>query len=340
MKAAVYYNNSDVRVEEMPVPEIGPDEMLVRVEASGICGSDVMEWYRIKKAPLVLGHEVAGVVDNVGRLVTKFRPGDRVSVAHHVPCNTCRYCLQGEFSVCDTLRTTNFDPGGFAQYIRVPAINVDRGVFPIPEDMTFDDATFIEPLGCVVRGLRRAGFKAGMSLLVLGSGISGLLHIKLARALGASVIIATDLVDARLKMAETAGADFVFNARLDIPQKVRAALGRAVDMVAICAGSAPAIKQAIGSVERGGTLLFFAPAMPGETFPMPLFDLWRDNIKMINTYASPPVDTASALDLIASGAIEVSDMITHKFPIDDAARGFALVSNATDSMKVIIEPNA
>jgi len=141
-------------------------------------------------------------------------------------------------------------------------------------------------------------------------------------------------------MAETAGADFVFNARLDIPQKVRAALGRAVDMVAICAGSAPAIKQAIGSVERGGTLLFFAPAMPGETFPMPLFDLWRDNIKMINTYASPPVDTASALDLIASGAIEVSDMITHKFPIDDAARGFALVSNATDSMKVIIEPNA
>jgi len=340
LKAAVYYNNSDVRVEEMPVPEIGPDEMLVRVEASGICGSDVMEWYRIKKAPLVLGHEVAGVVDNVGRLVTKFRPGDRVSVAHHVPCNTCRYCLQGEFSVCDTLRTTNFDPGGFAQYIRVPAINVDRGVFPIPEDMTFDDATFIEPLGCVVRGLRRAGFKAGMSLLVLGSGISGLLHIKLARALGASVIIATDLVDARLKMAETAGADFVFNARLDIPQKVRAALGRAVDMVAICAGSAPAIKQAIGSVERGGTLLFFAPAMPGETFPMPLFDLWRDNIKMINTYASPPVDTASALDLIASGAIEVSDMITHKFPIDDAARGFALVSNATDSMKVIIEPNA
>jgi len=340
LKVAVYYNNSDVRIEEMPLPEIGPDEILVRVEASGICGSDVMEWYRIKKAPLVLGHEVAGVVENVGRLVTKFCPGDRVSVAHHVPCNACRYCLRGEFSVCDTLRTTNFDPGGFAQYIRVPAINVDRGVFIIPGDMTFDDATFIEPLGCVVRGMRRARFSAGQSVLVIGSGISGLLHVKLARALGATTIIATDVVDARLKMAETAGADFVFNARLDIPEKVRAALGRGADMVVITAGSAPAIRQALSSVDRGGTIVFFAPAMPGETFPMPLFELWRDNITVINTYASPPVDTVSALDLIGSGVVEVADLITHKLPIDDAARGFRLVAEANESIKVIIEPNA
>jgi len=340
LKAAVYYNNRDVRVEEMPVPDIGPDEMLVRVEASGICGSDVMEWYRVKKAPLVLGHEVAGVVETVGRLVTKFRPGDRVSVAHHVPCNTCRYCLRGEFSVCDTLRTTNFDPGGFAQYIRVPAINVERGVFLLPDDLTFEDATFIEPLGCVVRGLRRAAFKAGMNLLVLGSGISGLLHIRLARALGAATVVATDLVDARLKMAEAAGADLVFNAGLDIPQKVREALGRGADMVAICAGSGAAIREALGSVDRGGTLLFFAPAMPGETFPMPLFDLWRDNVTLVNTYASPPVDTLTALDLIASGVVEVSEMITHRLTIDEAAHGFSLVSEAGESIKVIIEPNA
>src|SRR3989337_2440382 len=125
MRAAVYYNNKDVRIEELPRPRIKKGELLVRIEASGICGSYVMEWYRIKKAPLVLGHEVAGTVERAGRLVRKFRPGDRVTVAHHVPCNTCRYCLGGKYSVCDTLRKTNFFPGGFAQYIRVPEINVD-----------------------------------------------------------------------------------------------------------------------------------------------------------------------------------------------------------------------
>ncbi len=339
MKAAVYYNNSDVRVEEMAVPEIGRGEMLVKVMASGICGSDVMEWYRIKKAPLVLGHEVAGVVEKAGAGVTKFVPGDRVTVAHHVPCNTCRYCLRGEFSVCDTLRTTNFYPGGFAQYIRVPAINVERGTFILPPDMTFEDATFAEPLGCVVRGLRKAGMTAGLNVLVLGSGISGLLHIKLAKALGASAVAATDINDTRLKMAEAAGADFVFNARLDVPAMVSKAFGRGADIVAICAGSPAAVRQAIGSVERAGTLLFFAPGMPGQTFPLPLFELWRDNITMINTYASPPTDTLTALDLIEGGAVDVSDMITHRLGIDEAAKGFALVSEADDSIKVIIEPN-
>jgi len=340
LKAAVYYNNSDVRVEEMPTPEIGRGEMLVKVIASGICGSDVMEWYRIKKAPLVLGHEVAGVVKKVGEGVDKFSPGDRVTVAHHVPCNTCRYCLRGEFSVCDTLRATNFYPGGFAQYIRVPAINVERGTFALPPDMSFEDATFAEPLGCVVRGLRKAGMRAGLSVLVLGSGISGLLHIKLAKALGASAVAATDINDTRLKIAESAGADFVFNARLDVPAMVNKALGRPADIVAICAGSAGAVSQALASVERAGTILFFAPGMPGETFPMPLFELWRDNITFINTYASPPNDTLTAIDLIAGGVVDVSDMITHRLAIGDAAEGFALVDRADESIKVIIEPNA
>ncbi|MFQ5428029.1 MAG: alcohol dehydrogenase catalytic domain-containing protein [Thermodesulfobacteriota bacterium] len=340
MKAAVYYSNSDVRVEEMPVPEIGTGEMLLKVMASGICGSDVMEWYRIKKAPLVLGHEVAGVVERVGEGVERFQAGDRVTVAHHVPCNTCRFCLRGEFSVCDTLRSTNFFPGGFAQFLRVPAINVDRGTFTLPPDMSFEEATFAEPLGCVVRGLRKAGFTAGKTLLVLGSGISGLLHIKLARALGASAVAATDINETRLKMAEAAGADFVFNASLDVPDMVTRSLGRPADIVAICAGSSKAVKQAIDSVERAGTLLFFAPGQPGETYPMPLFELWRDNITIINTYASPPADTLTALDLMAGNTVDVSDMITHRLGINDAAEGFDLVSEAGQSIKVIIEPNA
>ena len=159
MKVAMYYSNNDVRVEEMPVPEIGDDELLIKVMACGICGSDVMEWYRIKKAPRVLGHEMAGKIVDVGERVKNFRVGDRVFVSHHVPCGKCRYCMRGQETLCDTLRTTNFYPGGFAQYLRVPAINVEKGTFLLPESMSYEQAVFIEPPGCVIRGMRMAGFQ-------------------------------------------------------------------------------------------------------------------------------------------------------------------------------------
>jgi L-iditol 2-dehydrogenase len=142
----MYYKNSDVRLEEMPKPQISSRELLVKVQASGICGSDVMEWYRIKRAPLVLGHEITGEIVEVGKNVSGYKVGDRVFVSHHVPCNSCRYCLSGNHTVCSTLHTTNYYPGGFAEYIRVPAINVERGVFLLPQEVSFADGTFIEPL--------------------------------------------------------------------------------------------------------------------------------------------------------------------------------------------------
>ena len=197
----MYYNNRDVRLEEIPTPSIGPGELMVKVLASGICGSDVMEWYRIKKAPRVLGHEIAGEIVKAGEGVERYKAGERVFVSHHVPCNTCHYCLNGFHTVCDTLRTTNFDPGGFAEYIRVPRINVDRGVFILPEEVSFEDGVFIEPLACVLRGQRLAKFRPGQSVFVIGSGISGLLHVALARASGAGRIIASDINEYRLKAA-------------------------------------------------------------------------------------------------------------------------------------------
>ncbi len=156
MRVAMYYNNRDVRLEEMPVPSIGPGELLVRIKASGICGTDVMEWYRVKKAPLVLGHEISGEIASVGEGVEHFRIGDRVFVSHHVPCNSCRYCLSGHHSVCDTLRQTRFDPGGYAEYIRVPKINVELGTFLLPDELSFEEGSFIEPVACIVRGQRIA----------------------------------------------------------------------------------------------------------------------------------------------------------------------------------------
>lgn len=340
MRVAMYYNNRDVRLEEMPRPEIGDGEILVKVIASGICGSDVMEWYRIKKAPLVLGHEIAGEIVETGEGVKKYKVGQRVFVSHHIPCNTCRYCLTGNHTACETLHTTNYYPGGFAEYIRIPSLNVDRGVFVLPDEMTFEDGVFIEPLACVVRGQRIAQLLPGQSVLVLGSGIAGLLHIMLARALGAGRIIATDIEEFRLNAAKKFGADTIINAKEDVPSHVMEINdGRAVDLVIICTGALPAFHQALQSVDRGGTVLFFAPTAPGVELPVPVNDFWRNGIKLMPSYGNSPYDAMVAIDLIRAGRLPVRDMITHRLPLEKADEGFRLVAEAKESMKVILEPH-
>ncbi|MEM2869519.1 MAG: alcohol dehydrogenase catalytic domain-containing protein [Thermoplasmata archaeon] len=340
MKVAVYYRNDDVRIQEVPVPEIGPGELLMRIEASGICGSDVMEWYRVRKAPLVLGHEVAGVVEEAGEGVREFKKGDRIVAAHHVPCNTCKYCLRGHHSVCDTLRSTNFDPGGFAQYVRLPRINVDRGVFRLPDELSFEEGTFVEPLACVLRGQRIAGLRPGESLFVIGSGISGLLHIAAAKALGAGRILATDINPQRLHFAKMMGADEVFLSEGELSEKLKKANGGlGADFVAVCTAAAPAIRSAFKCADRGGRILFFAPAMPGETFPFPLYELWRDGVSIHFSYAGPPADMMAALELLRSRRILVGGMVTHRLPLSETARGFELVAKAQSSVKVIIRPH-
>ena len=259
MRVAMYYNNKDIRVEEIPTPEIGPSELLVRIEASGICGSDVMEWYRIKKAPLVLGHEIAGEVAEVGQGIDRYKKGDRVVASHHVPCNSCRFCLRGHHTVCDTLRSTHFDPGGFAEYVRLPAINVDRGVYLIPDGVSFEEASFAEPLACVLRAQRIAGIGPGDTVMVMGSGIAGLLHIQLACALGAGRVLATDVSETRMAAAKKSGADIVIDAAKDVVSELRRANdGQLADKVLVCTGARSANLQALKLVDRGGTVLFCA----------------------------------------------------------------------------------
>lgn len=340
MRVAVYYSNSDIRIEDRPVPKIGPREILVRIIASGICGSDVMEWYRIKKAPLVLGHEAAGEIVAVGKGVEQYKEGDRVFVAHHVPCNSCYYCLKGHHTVCETLRKTNFDPGGFAEYIRVPEINVDRGVYLLPEEVSYEEGTFVEPLACVVRGQRLAGMEPGNRVLVIGSGISGLLHIQLARSLGAGRIVATDVSDYRLEAALKFGADAVIHAKEKVPLRLREVNdGWLADLVVLCTGAPSAITQALQSVERGGALLFFAPADQGISLPIPVNDLfWRTEITLTSSYAGSQADHMVALELIRAGRVKVREMITHRLGLSETGLGFQLVANAQESIKVIIEP--
>lgn len=340
MRVAMYYNNNDVRLEEMPVPRTGPGEILVKVIASGICGSDVLEWYRIKKAPIVLGHEIAGEIVEVGEGVGKVKEGDRVFVSHHVPCNTCRYCRSGNHTVCETLHTTNFDPGGFAEYIRAPRINVDQGTFILPDEITFEDGSFVEPLACVVRGQRVAGFRPGTSVLVLGSGISGLLHILLARASGAGRIIATDISEYRLAKAREFGADEVIHAGEDVPALVKELNGGYLaDLVIVCAGALSAFEQALKSVDRGGTVLCFATTDPGVEIPIPANEFWRNSITVLPSYANSPYDAEVAIELIRSGRVNVNPLITHRLPLEETARGFKLMTEAGESIKVVIEPH-
>ncbi|MEE9514514.1 MAG: zinc-dependent dehydrogenase [Candidatus Brocadiales bacterium] len=339
MRVAVYYNNSDVRLEERPTPRIGAGELLVKVMASGICGSDVMEWYRVKKAPLVLGHEITGEIVEVGKGVGRYKKGDRVFVSHHVPCNTCHYCLNGNHTACDTLHTTNFDPGGFAEYLRVPEINVDRGVYVLPGEMSYEDGSFIEPLACVVRGQKVARLRPGGSVLVIGSGISGLLHIALARALGAGRIIATDLNEYRLDMAGKFGADAVMRASDDVPARLPEMNGgRLADVVIVCAGALPAFEQALRSADRGGTVLCFAPTEPGVELPVPVNDFWRNSITIMPSYGAAPVEIATAMELIHARRVPVNEMITHRLGLAETGKGFGLVAGGGESVKVIIEP--
>jgi L-iditol 2-dehydrogenase len=335
----MYYNNRDVRLEEIPTPRIGQGELLVKVLASGICGSDVMEWYRIKKAPRVLGHEIAGEIVEVGEGINHYKIGDRVFVSHHVPCDTCQYCLNGFHTLCDTLRTTNFDPGGFAEHIRIPRINVDRGVFILPDEISFEDGVFIEPLACVLRGQRLARLRAGQSVFVIGSGISGILHIALARASGAGRVIASDINEYRLKSAKNFGADETILAKEVSLARIREMnRGRLADLVIVCAGAISAYIQALQSVDRGGTVLCFAPLEPDLNFVLPFFDFWNDGITLLSTYGGSPFDITAAIELIKARRLPLREMITHRLPLKETGLGFQLVTEAKDSIKVIIQP--
>jgi L-iditol 2-dehydrogenase len=287
----------------------------------------------------VLGHEATGEIVEVGEGVERYKVGDRVFISHHVPCGKCRYCLSGHHTACETLHTTNYDPGGFSEYIRVPRINVERGVYLLPDDMSFEDGTLIEPLGCVARGQRLVNVQKGDTVLVLGSGVSGLLHVQLARARGAGCVITTDINEYRLNAAKRFGADTAINAEENVPGRLRQLNeGRLADKVMVCTGAKSASEQALRCVDRGGTILFFAVPEPGVDIPIPATNFWRDEISIMTSYGASPDDLEKALKLIGDRRVNVHDMITHRLGLEEAGLGFKLVAEAGESLKVVVEP--
>jgi len=325
MLVAKYYHNNDIRLEELPTPQTGPGEILVRVRASGICGTDVMEWYRIQKAPRILGHEIAG--DIVASKSDKYHAGQRVFVSHHVPCNDCKYCREDNQTACDTLHSGNYDPGGYSEFVRVPKINVDYGVYVLPEQVSYAEGTMIEPLACGVRGLGLIDLRANHTVLILGCGISGILNIQLAKLTGARVV-ATDINEYRLEKAKEFGADAVIRADRDLNLKA--------ERVIVCTGAYAAVEQAFKCIEKKGIILFFA--IPNRDIALPIPDFWRNELTVTSSYGAAPADLAEALEFIANKKINVKDTITQTLPLTQIQAAFKIVAEAKESLKVVLEP--
>ena len=337
MKTSIWYNNSDIRVEEVPTPSPGEGEMLVKVISCGICGSDIVEWYRLPRAPLVLGHEVGVEVEEIGEGVSRYSKGDRLFIAPKVPCLTCRYCLKGHYPQCNEVKERL--PGGFAEYILVPKELVNHGSYLLPDNVSYDQATFIEPLACVIRAQKLASIEEGQTVLILGSGMSGLLHIKLARYKKCKVI-ATDINQRKLELAKRFGADHVAEASSDILEQMLQVTGRKADAVIVTTSAMSAFKQAWETVDMGGVVVLFAVPGPDKEVVVPVNDLWRKEIRILTSYYCGPPDIEEALVLIAQGDIVVDDLITHRLPLKETGKGFRMLLDGDGAVKIIIKPQS
>jgi len=338
MKTAVYYSQQDIRLEEMPIPEIGEDEVLVEMKACGICGSDLMDWYLKSRAPLVLGHEPAGIITRKGSKVKGFSVGDRVFVHHHVACLKCHYCINGDYTLCEQFHKTNIEPGGFAEYFKAAALNLQIDTLEIPENVSFEEATFIEPIGCCLRALKKCKIQAGDSVAIIGAGTTGIIHIALSKIFGAAETIVSDLIDYRLNVAKKFGADVTVNQENeDLTEVVRAETDRrGVDLAIVTAPNLEAYKTGINVCRKGGKLCVFAPIQPGKYLQLSLKELFFSEIQMIPSYSTSHLETRTALELIKSGRINVKELITHRFRLVDAVKAFETALENKESLKVMV----
>ena len=313
MRAAVLYDVEDLRIEERPVPAIGEGEVLVRVQASGICSGDVMPWYIRRKAPLVLDHEPAGVVAEAGAGAA-FAPGDRVFVHHHAPCFTCEACERGDHVQCATWRATKIDPGGIAEYFRVPRENL-RDTLLLPDAVPFPDASLVEPLACVVKSLRRGGVTTGTKLYVIGLGVMGLLHVLAARDLGADVY-ASDFIAERRSLAEGAGAT-AFH-----PDAARSALGAGAGVVVCGPGVSSAMRAAVEAAAPGGTVVMFTPFPPEVPLEIDATLFYFGDLRVVASYSCGPNDTAASLRLIERGVVTAEKVGATLVALDDVPAAY------------------
>jgi L-iditol 2-dehydrogenase len=333
VRAAIYHGAGRLSIEDRPDPVAGPGEIVIRTRACGICGTDLMAWYQDARAPLVLGHEPVGDVVAVGEGAA-FSVGDRVFVHHHVPCLECDLCRRGRDTLCERFRHTRLDPGGLAEFIRVPAGNVALDVHRLPDAMSDEAGTLIEPLACILRGQRLAGVGEGSHVVIVGAGSMGLMEAELARVRGAARVVVIEPNAARRPAAEALGATALPGCDADA---VRNALGgRLADQVIVCTHHHGAMNDALYLAGPAGVVQYFAPTPPGEMVPLDLGAVFWREVEMQSTYSAGPADIRDALDLLAGGRVRAAGIVTHHVPFDQVDEAFRLARTG-EALKVVID---
>lgn len=340
MKAVLLREVGVVAVEDVATPTLEKGDMLVEMKACGLCGTDVEKIHGQYTAAMpVLGHEAAGVVVDVGEDVVGFEVGDRVFPHHHTPCRVCYFCKRGSETMCSRYRSSNIEPGGFSEYIRVPAWNIQQGgVLKIQEAVSFEEASFIEPLACCVRGLTRSRVSEGATVLVVGAGPMGLTHLQLLKSMGATVFV-SDISKMRLAYAERQGASAVYNAgEVDIPSKVRGDTdSRGVDVAVVASGSPKAIVQALKVVRKGGTVCLFGVPVVGSILDYDFSNIFNSEVSIVSSYGATEVETVAALKMIENRKVDPASLITHRFRLEKFKEAVETAVKG-DCMKIIITP--
>lgn len=340
MKAAYFLGGGQFRILDEPVPACGAGDVLIRVAACGVCGTDVHIFHGDKgsaevRPPVVLGHELAGIVEAVGDAVTRFRPGDHITVDPNRYCGKCHYCQIGKKQLCENLYAVGVNRnGGFAEYCAVP----EDQCFLLPPEMSLRFGAMTEPLACCLHGMDRVPLRAGDTVLVVGGGAIGLMMLQLARLRGASRVGLSEPVAMRRRIAEELGADFTVDPVSEsLPEALEKHLGiSGADVIIECAGNPVAVRQAFEATKRGSAVLLFSVPCPGTTHPLNLMDVYQKELTVLGSMINPDTH-ARAVALIASGRIRLDPVITHSFPLGQL-REAILMQMSDESIKVLVEP--
>ena len=336
MKAAVLRERGRLGLERWPRPVIGAGEALLRLRGCGLCGSDIAKIGAVgTKVPVVLGHEIVGDVVEIGAGVAGVAVGDRAVAAHHVPCGACHFCRRGSESMCAAFKASNLDPGGFAEYVRVPAENVRHAMFRIPRHVSDEAASFVEPLACCLRAVRRARVEPGDTAAVVGLGSIGCLFVQLLHRAGARVI-GVDLLAERVALAKRFGAEAAETPDGAAPLVRELSDGRGADQVVVTGGGAAVLPWAAAALRDGGGVHYFAGG-GGDALPIPLDTLYKRELTVTATYSSSPADLAAAFALIVGGEVSTEPLVSHRLPLDRVDEGVALMRRQA-AMKVFVTP--
>ena len=339
MKVAVAHSVTDVAIAERPMPVPGPGEAVLKVHLCGICTSDVMDWYVRQKAPSVLGHEPVGILEAVGPDVSNFQPGDRVFVHHHVPCGQCHACLRDSHTCCQMFKETALDPGGFAEYLRIPAHNLAKDTLRLPDHLDDVHAAFIEPVACSIRALNRLRPQAEDTILIIGLGVMGLLNGLCARERGVARVIGSDFVASRRAKALALGFDGVIDPdRGPIAEQVSENNGRLADLVLVGPGTVQAMEHGLAAAGPGATVLFFSPTPPQDLLALDTNRLYFQEQTIATSYSSGPEDTRAALALLAQGKLPVTELVTHRLGLKQVGEGLRLLAAKDTALKVLVDP--